>query len=341
MKKFGKLKLFGLLIFLSVALVFVGINSLEADKGGKKPDKPGKEPEPEYTWNVTMPGSLTEEGALCNLYGLPEMYAANTYLDENDRVHVIVEKNKGGKEYLLRLFIYHSVYDAECINLLYPHQIGFQGLGLVNVPHSQEGYYAVPEEFPCFLPNYYQYTEECYPEAPKSEDWWLNPDPVTDIVRVPGCMKHFLEGYPHPYCDIECDIYPDPCTTNCPNCVYRNIDIRITVDHDIEKMEVGQTAWPTAEVWVEVDNYNELQTGLEDWHNISGLLRRDDSVDCVTITRSGNDTWEITVDTDVYPHFTFIEIYKGVWNNRWENKIPYWTRTPFKFMTTWTRQEVE
>lgn len=156
-----------------------------------------------------------------------------------------------------------------------------------------------------------------------------------------------MENYYHPICDIGCNLYvntQDPtCETDCPNCVYRNIDIRITVDHDIEKMGVGEeySVQPTAEVWVEVDNYNELQTGLEDWHNISGLLRRDDSVDCVTITRSSNDTWEITVDTDVDPHFTFIEIYKGVWNNRWENKIPYWTRTPFKFMTTWSRQEIE
>jgi len=255
---------------------------------------------------------------------------------------VIVEKKKGGKEYLLRLFIYHSVYNAQCTPLLYPHQIGFQKLQLVNVPHSQEGYYVVPEEYPCFFPNYKVYTGECYDDGPKlhPEDWWRE-DWWRNTGKVPGCMKHFLENYDHPYCDIECDIYPDPCTTICPNCVYRNIDIRITVDHNIEKMALREIAHPTALVWVEVDNYNELQTGLEDWHNISGLLRWDDSVGCVTIKRSGTDTWEVTVDTDVDPRFTFIEIYKGGWQGSWENKIPYWTRTPFKFMTTWTRQEVE
>jgi hypothetical protein len=347
MKKFGKLKLFGLLIFLSVALVFVGVNFLGGDKPDKppgKPDKPGEEPEPEYTWNVTMPGSHAKDQDdnlyNHNLFGLPDEDADNTYRDENDRVHVIVEKKKRGKEYLLRLFIYHSVYDAQCIDLLYSHQIGFQYLDLVNVPHSQEGYYVVPEEYPCFFPNYYQYnTPDCYPEGIQTEGFWLGYDDNPRTGKVPGCMKHFLEVYPHPYCNIDCNIYP--CTTDCPNCVYRNIDIRITVDHDIEKMGVGEIAHPTAEVWVEVDNYNELQTGLEDWHNISGLLRRDDSVGCVTITRSGPDTWEIAVDTIENPLFTFIEIYKGGWNNRWEYKIPYWTRTPFKFMTTWTRQEIE
>lgn len=346
MKNFGKLKLFGLLILLSVALVFVGINYLEGtkpDKPPSKPDKPGKEPEPEYTWNVTIPGSQAkdQDGELYNhnLYGLPGEVGDTTYWDKDDRVYVIVEKKKGGKEYLLRLFIYHSVYEGVCEELPYPHQIGFQYLDLVNVPHSQENYYVVPEEYPCFLPNYYEYTGECYPKDLKDEDWWLNPDPFTDIVRVPGCMKHFLEGYPHPICDMDCNIYP--CETICPNCIYRNIDIRITVDHNIEKMKVGATAHPTALVWVEVDNYHELQTGLEDWHNISGLLRWDDSVGFVTITRSGTDTWEITVDTEGDPLFTFIEIYKGGRLGSWENKIPYWTRTPFKFMTTWTRQEVE
>ena len=294
MKKFGKLNLFALVILLMMALFFVGINSLEAEKGGKKPDKKPK-PGPEWTWNVTIPGSGVEyhDGLYYNLYGLPVAVGNNTYRDEDDRVYVIVEKKKGGKEYLLRLFIYHSVNEGVCEDLPYPHQIGFQNLDLVNVPHSGEGYWAKTDEYPCFLPNYKVYDGECYPEVLQDEDWWLGDDLDPRTGRVPGCMKDFLEGYPHPYCDIDCDIYPYPCTTDCPNCVYRNIDIRITVDHNIEKMEVGDTAWPTAEVWVEVDNYNELQTGLEDWHNISGLLRPDDSTGCITINRKKIDTWEI------------------------------------------------
>jgi len=341
MKKFGKLNLLALVILLMMALVFVGINSLEAEKGGKKPDKKPK-PGPEWTWNVTIPGSQAidqdDNPYNNNLYGLPDLDGYNTYKDEDARVHVIVEKKKGGKEYLLRLFIYHSVYgsgdDAQCRKLPYPHQIRFQDLDLVNVPHSGEGYWVKTDEYPCFFPNYYEYTWECYPEGLKDENWWLGFDSDPPTGKVPGCMKHFLEGYPHPYCDIDCDIYP--CTTDCPNCVYRNIDIRITVDHNIEKMglEEEYSVQPTAEVWVEVDNYNELQTGLEHWHNISGLLRPDDSAGCITINRKYPDTWEIIVDTREKSLFTFIEI----WHERWEYKIPYWTHTPFKFITTWTRQ---
>jgi len=156
-------------------------------------------------------------------------------------------------------------------------------------------------------------------------------------------MKHFLEVYTHPYCDIECNIYP--CTTNCPNCVYRYIDISITVDHDIEKMDVEEIAHPSAVVRVGVVNNYDLQTGQEDWHNISGLLRRDKSTDCITITRSATDTWEIIVDTvSIDPsasdqYFIFNEIYTGGYGKgkSWEYKIPYWTKTPFKFITTWTK----
>ena len=341
MKKFHKLKLFGMVAILTVALVFIGINLLDAQveittKGGKKP-KPPKE---EATWTVAIPGSQTSEGLDCNLYGLPETDADNTYQDEMDRVHVIVEKKKGGKEYLLRLFIYHSVYEGVCEELPYPHQIGFQNLDLVNVRHSQEGYYVVPEEFPCFFPNYQDYTGDCYPENLEDEDWWLGYDLNPRTGRVPGCMKHFLEEYPHPYCDTNCSIYS--CGTSCPNCVYRYIDIRIAVDHNIEKMAPGETAHPTAQVWVEVVNNFDLQTGCEDWHNISGLLKRDNSEGYITITRSNTtNTWEITVDTKENPLFIFNEIYKGYWHERWEYKIPYWTHTPLKFITKWTRQPVE
>lgn len=340
MKKFGKLNLLALVILLMMALVFVGINSLEAQKGGKKPDKKPK-PGPEWTWNVTIPGiqAIDQDYKPYNLYGLPYP-DSNTYKDENDRVYVIVEKKKGGKEYLLRLFIYHSVYEGICEDLSYPHQIGFQKLDLVNVPHSGEGYWAKTDEFPCYFPNYKVYDRECYPEGVQPVDFWLGDEKPDDhrIGRVPGCMKDFLENYPHPYCDINCDIYENTeepsCETICPNCVYRNIDIFITVDQDIEKMGVGEIAHPTAEVWIEVENNYDIQTGLEDWHNISGLLRPDDSTGCITITRSARDTWEIIVDTRVDPLFTFIEI----WHERWEYKIPYWTHTPFKFITTWTRQ---
>ena len=76
MKKFGKLKLFGLVFILIGALIFIGINSLEAKRPGDKPpkpDKPGKpgqEPAPEYTWQVVIPGEVSASDLGYNLFGL-------------------------------------------------------------------------------------------------------------------------------------------------------------------------------------------------------------------------------------------------------------------------------
>jgi hypothetical protein len=164
MKKFGNLKLLSLVFILMGALIFIGINLLDAQVHiTKKKPKP-----PESTWKVAIP-----ECSDCNLYGVPYPDGNYTYEDEDERVYVIVEKKKSGKavEYLLRLFIYHSVFDGVCEELLYPHQIGFQGLDLVIVPHSQEDYWVVPEEFPCFFPNYYVYEGDCYPEDLQSEEF--------------------------------------------------------------------------------------------------------------------------------------------------------------------------
>jgi len=322
-------------IILTGALLFIGINLLDAQveitgKGGKKP-KPPKE---EATWQVVIPGPQTLEGLNCNLYGLPKLDEDNIYQNKEKpgRVDVTVEKKKAGKsaEYLLRLTIWYSVdEDGTCLP---GPKVGFQELDLVNIPHSQEGYYVVPEEFPCFFPNYFIYTGECYTEDLKlnHEEWWR------DNGRVPGCMQHFLNNYPQPFCDTSCGSYNN-CPTNVPNCIYRYVDIMITVDYDIEKIQVGHSEMPTAQVWVKVVNNFDLQTGLEDWHNISGLLKRDNSEGCITVTRLDIDTWEVTIDGV----FTFNEIYKGHWRNRWEYKIPYWAQTPLKFITKWTRQPVE
>jgi len=117
------------------------------------------------------------------------------------------------------------------------------------------------------------------------------------------------------------------------------VDIIITVDYDIEKIEIEKeySVQPTGQVWVKVVNNYTLQTGCEDWHNVSGLLKRDNSEGCITVYRDSIDTWEVTIDGV----FTFNEIYKGHWRNRWEYKIPYWAQTPLKFITKWTRQEIE
>jgi hypothetical protein len=69
MKRFGKLKLFGLVAFLTAALIFVGIDYLE----GKKP--------PKWEWKVEIPNELDAETLGCNLYGNNEIYENNDFVD--------------------------------------------------------------------------------------------------------------------------------------------------------------------------------------------------------------------------------------------------------------------
>ena len=169
-------------------------------------------------------------------------------------------------------------------------------------------------------------------------------NPEDAVEYAPYVMAHFLnewspEGvnlHTQPYCDIGCNRYP-PYTgcfpPACPDCVYRYVDIRITVDCNIENIEDGGSASPTAQVWVEVVNNSDLQTGNEDWHNVSGLLKNDASVGKVQITRIA-DSWTIDVNAD---NFQFVEFYIGKWRNRWECKIPYGAYGQFDFQTTWTR----
>ena len=326
MNKFHKLKLFGMVAILTVALIFIGINLLDAHvqitgkgKGSKKP-KPTKE---EATWTVAIPG----ESSLCNLYGLPELDEDNIYQNKEKpgRVDVTVEKKKGGKsaEYLLRLTIWYSVEeDGTCI----PGgpKVGFQN---VDLTLSGELEHVVWHEYPCFFPNYLELTGCCYN--------CIYPETAAQGL-VPLSMQHFLNNYPQPFCDTGCGIYS--CESRPKNCIYQYVDILITVDYDIEKIEIGELlVQPTGQVWVKVVNNFTLQEGCEDWHNVSGLLKRDNSEGCITVHRDSNDTWKVTIDGV----FTFNEIYKGHWHDRWEYKIPYWARTPLKFITKWTRQPVE
>jgi hypothetical protein len=73
MKKFSKLKLFGFVIILTIALVFMAINFLEA-----------KKPVP-WKWEVMLP---TESTGFYNLYG----YGGATYYDGN---YIDVEVTEG------------------------------------------------------------------------------------------------------------------------------------------------------------------------------------------------------------------------------------------------------
>lgn len=311
MKKFGNFKLFALVIILTGALVFVGINFLEA----KKPDKP--EPEPEYTWTVAIPG---EDKALdpdynYNLFGLSNNESNGDFIyedqGEGDGIYVSVEKKKSGKAAvsLFRLGVFNNIDEnGDCVGWGDgPKKIGFQNITAEFLNFAP----TVEEEYPCFFPPTY---------SPYPCD-----DPDHGIGNVPQCMVNFLTGFLHPYC-----------AGPHPECSYYCVEISIKVDCDFEN--ITQITDTTGIVWIRVINTFDLQSGCEYPHNISGKHSVEVPDGSIKIMKSGDNTWNITVDGT----FTFTEIYKSMFRGkgkRWEYKIPYWAQIPLKFETTWTRSK--
>ena len=283
MKKLSKLKLFGLVFVLIGALIFIGINSLEAvkpDKPPGKPDKPDKEPGPEYTWQVVIPGS----GSPYNLFGLTlypsdiQGVAGFIYEDmgEGDGIYVEVKKKGGrkGAESQFRLAVFNNIDEnGNCDDWGDgPKKIGFQNINAAFLNFAP----TAVEEYPCFFPPAYS----TYPCG----------DPDHGIGNVPQCMAAFLNGL-HPYCDPSC---------GHPECSYEYVEIRITVNCNFEDIVPGVPAQPSGDVQIRVVNTYELQTGCEYPHNISShLLEQDFYEGAITIVKLDDadvDAWEITVN---------------------------------------------
>ncbi len=110
MKKFGKLKLFGLVIILTIALVFMAINFLEA----KKPQK--------WIWSLKIPGESY------NLFGYQDVY------ENTENVYVGAKKFKGGPTtgYYLSLDIKNNQTDQTCAEEVTLGKIGFQNLWFID-----------------------------------------------------------------------------------------------------------------------------------------------------------------------------------------------------------------
>ena len=318
-KEFSKLKLFGLVFILIGALIFIGINSLEAKRPGDKPPKPdkpgkpGKEPTPEYTWQVVIPGV----GSAYNLFGYyPQQNNIYEDLGAGDGIYVEVKKKGGrkGAESQFRLAVFNNIGGSGCTTPWPDGQgdrkIGFQGIVITDHWDAD----TIDDEYPCSFPTY------PYPDCK---------DPAWGKLGRPGCMATFLQNpLLHPYCDPSC---------GHPECSYEYVEIAITVNCNFEDVLPGVPATPSGDVQVRVVNTFDLQSGCEYPHNISShLLEQDFYEGAITIVKVDTDTWEITVDALI----TFTEIYKGTWRNRWEYKIPYWAQIPFTFKTTWIRNEV-
>lgn len=313
MKNLGNLKVLGLVILLILALVFVGINSLEA-KRGDKPDKPGKPDKgPQYTWQVTIPGVESRY----NLFGYYPQ-EGNIYEDkgEGDGIGVVVEKKGGGGavESQFRLGVFNNIdKNGDCVGWGDgPKKIGFQNITATLLNFAP----TVEEEYPCFFP-------PAYP--PYHCD-----DPDHGIGNVPQCMVDFLD------CWVEPKILHPYCDGPHPESSYYYVEISIKVDCDFDNITQPDT---TGIVWVRVVNTFDLQSGCEYPHNISGNCPVEVPDGSILINRTNENTWNIAVDGI----FTFTEIYKGMFigkGKRWEYKIPYWTHIPLRFVTTWTRHEV-
>lgn len=328
MKEFSKLKLFGLVFILIGALIFIGINSLEAKKPGDKPDKPGKpgkDPAPEYTWQVVIPGEVLAVSSGYNLFGLtpyPSEYpddAGYVYEDKGlgDGFYVEVMKKGGrkGAESQFRLAVFNNIGELGC-DTPWPdgqgdRKIGFQGIVIADYWDAD----TINDEYPCFFPTY------PYPDCN---------DPSWGKLGRPGCMAAFLQNpLLHPYCDPNC---------GHPDCSYEYVEIGITIKCNFEDILPGFPAQPSGDVQIRVVNTFDLQSGCEYPHNISShLLEQDFYEGAITIVKLADaDAWEITVDAVI----TFTEIYKGSIRNRWEYKIPYWAQIPIVFKSTWIRSEL-
>ncbi len=314
MKNLRNSKVLGLVTLLILALVFVGINFLDAQveitgKGQKKP----KPPEEEATWTVAIPGI----GSGNNLFGLSNNESNGYFIyedkGEGDGIGIVVEKmgRRGRVESQFRLGVFNNIDESgQCDPWLDgPKKIGFQDIIILGTEFAD----TAKEEYPGFFP-------PAYP--PYHCD-----DPSYGMDDAPYCMADFLNGYLHPYCDG-----PHPESS------YYYVEISIKVDCDFEN--ITQATDTTGIVWVEVVNTYDLQTGCEYPHNISGDCIIEDIEDpdaSISIEKTGVNTWTITVDGT----FTFAEIYKGMFTGkgkRWEYKIPYWAQIPLRFETTWTRE---
>ena len=163
MKKFNYLKFVGLLTILVIALVFVGINFLQAQGKGKKP------PKIEEKWSVMIP----QNGY--NLYGsTPD---GNTFTPNEFVITRISRPSKQCPCYNFYLLV--SRPDTQGPG---PYAINFQGVGIDSILNEDQG-------IPCVLPglNGCLANSDCIPDC--IADFLNNiphpsPDYSSTLVRI-------------------------------------------------------------------------------------------------------------------------------------------------------------
>lgn len=325
MKKLGKSKVFVLLIFLSVALVFIGINLLEA----KKP--------PKWNWKVGIPNEPLAQFEGCNLYGNPhgnQVPGDQGYITYENSDFVELEfwtsedRDTGEFHSVFSLKIENTEKDTE--------DPGYYTIGFRDVWFSGcKSYCSLGGDGPCkcwVLPNYgLSGVGCCVPDCngPGSGGFWV--------------MQQFMQDSAH------------------PRNGYDHFGLRFWVNKDIEDIEVDDT-W-TGEGymwWLNLWNTGEtLIEGNEDYHNI--VCDYTIPLEGVQVYRLGEDEWIITMDQcgpegrDCEPsmhghsgrYIVFWEsYYQGIEKQKGKSGKTYIDSerrralggaTKFKFQTKWTR----
>jgi len=327
MKDLGKFKLFGLLIFLSLVLVFAGVNFLEGKRPGKKP--------PKWDWKIEIPNYTVAETKGLNVYGNSLTNSDDGYAvyEKNDSVQMDVLRHEDRETGDVIYHVYLRVYNN---NIGY--SIGFDNLAFVGckIGSGCENPWCcvfppagLPVQMPC-----------------SGLDCPDNNNSGTSYV----CMQNFLQDYDHPsegyeviairmyiFCDIEDEQILPPGGS-------------VTADGQMWSFDIWNTSAP-------------LINGNEEYHNIvckylhykydEGVNNLED----VEIHRSADgDTWTVIVNQDGSPSsipgldsklLAFRESYqKAV--KKFKGKSGKYVldsktctalaaRTVFKFESRWTR----
>ena len=317
MKKFSKLKTFGLVFILTGVLIFIGINSLEA----KKPVKP-------EDWRVKIPISSPY-----NLYGIG-IGGNGNYENVDNIVSVRRYKRRyDGRPYYSFQLILDNTWEGECPpdskdDVPGKYTIGFQNVELAKI----YGHPDLTDGKTCYFP-------DCLDVAGQEFLCSCNHD---DEVLV---MQDFLNENDH------------PSWYECGFCFrhkvhekwgYEYVRLTINIFHDIERLiPDGTEANVPAGVVIKIRTGKTLAQTDIFYHDVIGVNSNVASLWALVSRSTDGNTWTITFNNQL---LEFRETYNelvgdepkqrgksGKWIIDSKEFTPLIAETPFSFQTIWTR----